>query len=131
MNESQTCPDAAQLQALLTGTLPAGDQERLSRHVEKCPECQQTLDQMAASSWEQKARQLGEKEETPAAVLHNVIQAALDQPTGEQTQDRCGPVKEEDLSFLAPPIQPDHLGRLSHYEILEVIGKGGFGIVFK
>ncbi len=35
------------------------------------------------------------------------------------------------LDFLAPPTQPGSLGRLAHYEILEVLGQGGFGIVFK
>jgi serine/threonine protein kinase len=39
---------------------------------------------------------------------------------------------EEDLrSFLEPPSRPDTLGRLGHYEVLEVLGRGGFGIVLR
>jgi hypothetical protein len=34
-------------------------------------------------------------------------------------------------AFLAPPTRPDSLGRLGHYEVLEVLGRGGFGTVFK
>jgi serine/threonine protein kinase len=37
----------------------------------------------------------------------------------------------EDLSFLAPSSKPGGLGRLGHYEIQEVVGKGGMGVVFK
>src|SRR5207253_2416951 len=37
----------------------------------------------------------------------------------------------DDLSFLRPSSTPGHLGRLGHYEVKEVIGKGGFGIVLK
>src|SRR5262245_29366680 len=38
---------------------------------------------------------------------------------------------DDDLKFLASPRRPDSLGRLSHYEMLQVLGKGGFGIVFR
>jgi serine/threonine protein kinase/formylglycine-generating enzyme required for sulfatase activity len=35
------------------------------------------------------------------------------------------------LALLAPPGRPDSIGRLGHYEVLEVFGRGGFGIVFR
>src|SRR5262245_35826634 len=36
-----------------------------------------------------------------------------------------------DLSFLTPSTRSDSLGRLGHYEVLEVVGQGGFGIVLR
>jgi serine/threonine protein kinase len=38
---------------------------------------------------------------------------------------------EESLSFLGPPAEPGSLGRLDHYEVLEVVGRGGTGVVLK
>ena len=35
------------------------------------------------------------------------------------------------LALLAPGREPNSLGRLDHYEVLEVVGEGGMGVVFK
>jgi len=39
--------------------------------------------------------------------------------------------EEESLTFLTTSARPDSLGRLGHYEVLQVLGRGGFGIVFR
>jgi Tol biopolymer transport system component len=36
-----------------------------------------------------------------------------------------------DLSFLSPPSEANSLGRLGHYEVLEVLGRGGFATVVR
>ena len=39
--------------------------------------------------------------------------------------------QDEALTFLAPAARPDALGRIGHYEVLQVLGRGSFGIVFR
>jgi len=39
--------------------------------------------------------------------------------------------EKQRFNFLAPPEQDDEIGRLGKYRILEVLGSGGMGIVFR
>ncbi|MGL5098171.1 MAG: serine/threonine-protein kinase, partial [Planctomycetia bacterium] len=38
---------------------------------------------------------------------------------------------DDPLDFLEPSTKPGSIGRLGHYEITEVLGRGGFGVVLK
>ncbi|QDV20025.1 Serine/threonine-protein kinase PrkC [Gimesia panareensis] len=57
-------------------------------------------------------------------------QTGLD-ASGDTCIDQSSASGEIDLSFLLPSSQPDSIGRLLHYEIRQVIGHGGCGIVLK
>src|SRR5262249_24378813 len=57
---------------------------------------------------------------------------AMRRPTDEtQTQASDSKKQAEDLGFLTPVDKADVLGRLGHYEVLEVIGRGVMGIVLR
>ena len=47
---------------------------------------------------------------------------------GEESKEEDEPIS---LEFLEPSSKPGSLGRLGHHEVLEVLGKGGFGIVVR
>jgi serine/threonine protein kinase/WD40 repeat protein len=66
----------------------------------------------------QRVEALLRSHETTPTVLKNT---AAEQP---------GDVRQA-LTFLAPARKPGSLGRLDHYEVLAVVGKGGMGVVLK
>src|SRR5579884_1015003 len=57
---------------------------------------------------------------------HGAMGTFLDVPAMEQLA-----AAEESLAFLGPPGEPGSLGRLDHYEVLEVVGRGAAGLVLK
>ena len=55
-------------------------------------------------------------------------------PKQDPVTEQEGPKEDEEqlaLEFLEPSPKPGSFGRLGHHEVLEVLGRGGFGIVVR
>jgi eukaryotic-like serine/threonine-protein kinase len=52
-------------------------------------------------------------------------------PAAGDVQENRRDDEEIELGFLQPSQQPGMLGRLGHYEVMQVLGHGGFGVVLK
>jgi WD40 repeat protein/tRNA A-37 threonylcarbamoyl transferase component Bud32 len=57
---------------------------------------------------------------------HRAADWFLEVPAPEQVA-----AAEQSLAFLGPPREPASLGRLDHYDVLEVVGRGATGLVLK
>jgi hypothetical protein len=116
------CPDDRAWRALLAEA--GGETEELVRHLEMCAGCQRTLEVLAAEPavWEDTAEGLVDTARGEGA-LRQIVERL-------KTEDLTLP-EGEDLSFLDPTDKPGLLGLLGRYEVQEVIGRGGFGIVLK
>ncbi|MEK6262942.1 MAG: protein kinase, partial [Planctomycetota bacterium] len=63
----------------------------------------------------------------PSEVFDKTRHFQSGPPGDDDSDDESQP----DLSFLQPSSKPGSIGLLGHYEILQVLGQGGFGIVLK
>src|SRR5438552_3814071 len=100
------CPQPRILQQLLDETLPAQEQPTIQAHLENCPACQKTLEQLAAGgvTWDKTAHNLGEQPKSDETALVGALEKLQEDSTSAlQTQTHIGkPPLDEDLSFLQP-----------------------------
>jgi serine/threonine-protein kinase len=124
---SSACPATNTLQLLLD-EMDAEESEELLGHLESCTLCQESLQTLAGdlSAWRFTAAGLQQAARYEPALL-DVIHRLKD----EDVFGVDRPTEDEDLSYLQPTDQAGVLGLLGAYEVQEVIGRGGMGIVLK
>src|SRR5260221_14192466 len=123
---AMSCPDPVQLRKLVDGSAAPDEQAALALHLDGCAQCQAALDQMTGGrdSWGDVAKQLAEPPAPDEPALALAIKELHAETGRMETAAEPKPVTDTKLDFLDPPETPGHLGRLGHYEILEVVGQG-------
>jgi eukaryotic-like serine/threonine-protein kinase len=133
MTRSPLCGDSQWLRELLDDRLPRDRQEELMEHLESCESCRAAFDRLAGESnwWSDLRRYIRPETATESSIPPTVtINGARRTPPGANS-----PIPRDDdapaLNFLGPPMGPGQLGCFGPYEVLELIGQGGMGIVLK
>jgi serine/threonine protein kinase len=130
MNNSCTCPEPRLLRGLLDDSLATVDLEAVTQHVGECPECQQKLDELAVADPVLRKHVSAVKDVPgPDSALWPALRD-LERIADTNAAETRTPLPDPRVTaFLEPPDEPGHIGRLGHFRILRVIGRGGMGLV--
>jgi serine/threonine protein kinase len=133
MIQEATCPDPGRLDELLHNRLPERQQAELVGHLDACMSCQLALEELATGG--EPLTPVGDAEASPPSdsAFWPALREVENQVTGTQhhPHQSLPDSRELSLDFLSPSESPEYLGRLAHFEVVEVIGRGGMGIVLR
>ena len=134
MNPHTGCPESDELRRLLEGTLSGERQQSCTEHMDSCSCCQSKLEGIATegTNLSQIVESLHESE--PPAHSGYWAAARKLEASLEETfipKPASGRRRDVSLDFLEPATDSAYLGRLSHFDVMRVIGRGGMGVVLE
>jgi serine/threonine protein kinase len=130
MPASPDCPGTECWEALFGDTMSPEERQRYERHLESCAACQERLDRAeeCRGGLVGRVRQIGDPTATaPDPTLVEVLGRLHE----VKSPVRAAAAEPAELYFLHPAERPNLLGTLGSYEVQEVIGQGGMGVVLK
>ena len=141
MKSPTQCPPARILSSLVDGKLIEPELSSQASHLEECEHCQNTVRTLFPSDSLVKTlrNDAGEQETMSVKISQDLIDALKRIPAMDSDaklsrdglkRDNGMSLDDLGLSFLSPSQEPDEIGRLGHYRILQVLGRGGMGAVF-
>lgn len=117
--------DHPALRRLLDDELPADESSRMEEHLAGCAQCREEIEQLAAQrSW---------WHETVDVLTASTAHSPSPEP---RRSDSPSPSLEASIEWIRPLLDPTErgsgqLGQLDQYEIHEIIGQGGMGVVLR
>ena len=135
--DNPACPERDRLVQFLLGHLPEPELETLEQHLSDCAACGDTLQALNAEDTLVQLTRSAQPALPEADLVDDLIprvQQLLSDPTSA-IDPATGPARDERAEgirrLLRPTEEPDELGRLATYRVLDHLGTGATGVVFE
>ncbi len=133
MSDKKSCPPNEELRQLLEGTLSSERAVECTAHMDLCGCCQSRIENLAVgeSNLPEMVKQSSSGEPTATSAYwpaFNALQTNVHQVVTPPPRVRS---REVSLTFLQPPSDAAYLGRLAHFDVMRILGRGGMGVVLE
>ena len=146
------CADSAKFRALINGSLSNRDEAELARHLDECESCRAKLDAHHSSNdfSDKIGLRLSTHQEIPKSLQEKlkeldsermVVQSEFlsdsllgSKPPGRSQSKGSSRSYADVAPWLADPAphdEPGTIGRVSEFQLLAFLGRGGMGVVFR
>lgn len=144
VQQNTTCPSIEELASLLDSSqdsiegIHEGSEAELLRHISDCSTCLETLEWMGGEEiwWEQARQSLSsticdtERFSKTTGIVESIC-ALSNSKVLTSDDPLCAHEIEQLTSLLDPASHPELLGRIGRYEVEQLVGRGGMGLVFR
>ncbi len=128
MERETPCPSQVELEALVREALPEERAEILLPHLGECEKCQAALESISGT----RNFRLDEDTVTSEDIHDPPTREFVDRMKHEtRALEDTAPANRGELGFLTFSHKAGSLGKLGDYDVLELIGKGGMGLVLR
>jgi hypothetical protein len=148
MPPALSCPSRTDLHRFFLGQTTAAEAEQIESHLAQCRPCLDLLQSIRAQDTLLEAVEAQATlaytppaEERVDSMIEHMIEQfkqrgplpSVPGPDPAQATSAEPPAGDRPAGypFLAPPQQPDEIGRLGPYRVLRLLGQGGMGAVFQ
>ncbi len=141
MKTSPACPDSATLARLRTNDVPKAERAQLVGHVTNCATCRAALKNLTKGNSKSDTAQA---DQAQVPVTRTASKSPGDDPIeavgptntlqSEGTPHQSDAPEEPGNDWqacLTPTAKAGSLGKLGHYEVVKMIGRGGMGVVLR
>jgi len=133
MQATTVCPTTEELKKLLDSSLSGDRQQACTTHMDSCEVCQHKLEELATGGTNLSSivQNLHDSQPVANSAYWPALRAVEENANYAVTTPPETRIRDSSLSFLGPATDAAYLGRIGHFDVMRILGRGGMGVVLE